>query len=110
MRRVSCLWRRVALAILVTGLPRALPSQGLAGAAVIGIVTRESGEPVAQARVILRNTSTGFTREQQSRSTGRFVFEGIPPGEPYELRAFALGLDQPRLYGTLRRRPPGCRP
>ena len=93
MRRVSCLWRRVALAILVTALPRALQSQGLAGAAVIGIVTRQSGEPVGQARVILRNTSTGFTREQQSRSTGRFVFEGIPPGGPYELGAFVLGLD-----------------
>ena len=52
-----------------------------------------SGEPVAQARVVLRNTSTGFTREQQSRSTGRFVFEGIPPGGPYELGAFVLGLD-----------------
>jgi len=100
MRRVERLWRRVAFATLVTGLPSALQSQGLAGAAVAGVVTRQSGEPVAQARVVLRNTSTGFTREQQSRSTGRFVFEGIPPGGPYELRAFVLGLDPARSSRT----------
>ena len=93
MRRVRCLWRRVALATFAAGLPSALQSQGLAGPALVGIVTRRSGEPVVQALVVLRNTSTGFTSEQQSRSTGRFVFEGVPPGGPYELRAFTLGLD-----------------
>ena len=96
IERVGHLWRRVALATLVTGFPSALQSQGLAGAAVAGVVTRRSGEPVAQARIVLRNANTGFTRERQTGPNGRFVFDGVPPGAPYELRAFAIGLDPVR--------------
>jgi len=97
---MSRLWHVVAIATLVTGIPSILQPQGLAGAAVVGVVTRRSGDPVPQTRVVLRNTSTGFTREQRAGSNGRFVFEGVPPGGPYELRAFALGLDPARSADT----------
>lgn len=100
MNRMARPWRRVALATLVTGFPSVLHPQGLAGAAVVGLVTRRSGEPVGQARIVLRSASTGFTREQQTGSSGRFVFEGVPPGGPYELRAFALGLEPARSSQT----------
>ena len=100
MSRMSRLWHVVAIATLVTGIPSILQPQGLAGAAVVGVVTRRSGDPVPQTRVVLRNTSTGFTREQRAGSNGRFVFEGVPPGGPYELRAFALGLDPARSADT----------
>ena len=42
----------------------------------------------------------GFTREHRTGSNGRFAFEGVPPGGPYELRAFALGLDPARSART----------
>jgi len=100
MSRMSRLWLVVALATLVTGYPDALQPQGLAGAAAIGVVTRSSGQPVPQARLVLRNASTGFTLEHRTGSNGRFAFEGVPPGGPYELRAFALGLDPARSART----------
>ena len=100
MSRMSRLWLVVAIATLVTGYPDALQPQGLAGAAAIGVVTRSSGQPVPQARLVLRNASTGFTLEHRTGSNGRFAFEGVPPGGPYELRAFALGLDPARSART----------
>jgi hypothetical protein len=100
MNRMSHLWHVVAIATLVTGIPSTLQPQGLAGAAVVGVVTRRPGEPIPQTRVVLRNASTGFTREQRAGSNGRFVFEGVPPGGPYELRAFALGLEPARPAHT----------
>jgi len=96
MNRTIRAWRIATFVLLIASLPRSLHAQGLAGATVDGVARRASGEPVAHASIVLRNASTGFTREYRTGSSGRFVFEDVPPGGPYELRGFAMGLDSAR--------------
>jgi carboxypeptidase family protein/TonB-dependent receptor-like protein len=96
MNRTISLRRVAALAASIVGLPAVVQPQGLAGAAVAGVAIRTSGKPVVGATVVLRNLSTGFTRQFRTGSNGRFVFEDVPPGGPFELRGLAIGLDSAR--------------
>ena len=118
MSRMSLLWHVVAIATLVTGIPSILQPQGLAGAAVVGVVTRRSGDPVPQTRVVLRNASTGFTREQRAgferpiRVRGRSARRTVrAPGVRPRARSCAVsrhvhagarrpGHDRPGIFGT----------
>ncbi|HYO45724.1 MAG TPA: TonB-dependent receptor [Gemmatimonadota bacterium] len=63
----------------------ALPStshaqQGLTTGAIKGQITDNTGSPLAQATVIVRNAETGIVREVQTNSDGRYVAGFLQPG------------------------------
>lgn len=78
-----------------------LQAQGLADGALTGVVNQPSGEPAADARVFLRNARTGASRQTQTNSSGRFLFENVPPGGPYRLEAIAIGLRPAPLQDSI---------
>ena len=89
-------WSRIvfgaATACASLGVPCATaPAQGLAAAAITGLVRNNRREPIPRARVVLRNDATGLLRERQTDGAGRFVFDELPPGGPYQLEADLLG-------------------
>jgi outer membrane receptor for ferrienterochelin and colicins len=67
----------------------ALPSSE--GGQVEGRVRDASGLVVPRASVTLRNTLTGYYRQQETRESGEYAFAGLPEGQ-YSLLVSAPGL------------------
>jgi len=78
-------------AMLVAGLVVAMPvrAQNVA-ASIQGRVTDSSGEAIQGARVTVRNTGTGDTREMITDASGRYHAPLLPPGE-YEVKVALAG-------------------
>jgi len=78
-------------AMLVAGLVVAMPvrAQNVA-ASIQGRVTDSSGEVIQGARVTVRNTGTGDTREMITDASGRYHAPLLPPGE-YEVKVALAG-------------------
>jgi len=71
-------------------------AQGVTGAALTGRVITTDGAPIRGAVIRLLNGSTGTGRQTQTAEDGRFHFEDVPVGGPYELSARALGYEPVR--------------
>ena len=78
-------------AMLVAGLVVAMPvrAQNVA-ASIQGRVTDSSGEAIQGARVTVRNTGTGDTREMITDASGRYHAPLLSPGE-YEVKVALAG-------------------
>src|SRR5690349_15809074 len=59
-------------------------------ASLSGNVLDDSGAPIPDARVAIRNTATGFAQTTQSGEDGLFLFPRLPVGD-YELSAEKQG-------------------
>jgi outer membrane receptor protein involved in Fe transport len=66
-------------------------AQGITGSAVTGTVKDPDGGPIAEATVQLRNPATGQAFNAVSNAAGKFFFDNLPPGGPYQLTATAPG-------------------
>ncbi|HLV86143.1 MAG TPA: carboxypeptidase-like regulatory domain-containing protein [Candidatus Sulfotelmatobacter sp.] len=66
------------------------PSQQAAGGSVSGMVTTSSGQPAGNAKITIKNLSTGETTGVQADSTGRYETSRLAPGE-YEITAAGDG-------------------
>ena len=57
---------------------------------VSGTVTDQTGKPVPNAKITLKNTSTGQSSETQADAEGKYTFSTVAPGQ-YEVSATADG-------------------
>ncbi len=81
----------VAATLLSTGLaPRMLHGQS-AAATIDGLVTNETGRPIANAAVTARNSATGFEAQARADAAGRFTMRQLPLGGPYLVTVRAIG-------------------
>ena len=64
-----------------------------------GTVTDAQGGAVAQAKVSLSSAATGFSRTQQTSSTGHFSFELVPVGD-YDLAVEASGFRKAEFHNV----------
>src|SRR5437016_4069196 len=80
----SMIARLIVLVAVVLTASGAL-AQGVTGSAVTGMVKDPSGGPAAGAAVTLKNTSNGLSFTAVSGPDGKFSFDNIPSGGPYEL-------------------------
>lgn len=76
-------------ALLALFVPRAAQAQVLYGS-VVGNVTDQSGAPVSNATVAIRNKETNITREATTDDLGAFHLSAVPTG-PYELKVSISG-------------------
>jgi hypothetical protein len=87
----------------VAALPAAADAQSITAGRVLGVVTNDSGGPIADAIVTLRDLTTGLERWAETTSDGRFLFSLLYPGS-YELKAEQLGY-KPTIVRTIRLAP-----
>jgi len=74
-------WSLVLLIVGFLALPATSNAQqGLTTGAINGQITDNTGAPLAQATVIVRNSETGITREYQTNSQGRYAAGFLQPG------------------------------
>ena len=66
-------------------------AQGIAGAAVDGLVSTDTGGAVASATVRVTNRATGWSITLATNAAGRFNVENVPAGGPYRVVASAQG-------------------
>jgi hypothetical protein len=83
------------VALVVLAWPSA-SAQGVSGAAFSGRVLGSDSSAMRGAVVQLRNAGTGAANRTLSRDDGRFHFENVPVGGPYELTVQALGYEPVR--------------
>jgi hypothetical protein len=67
---------------------------------LVGTVTDGSGNPMANAKVSLRNLANGQTSETQTDANGQYSFANLAPGD-YEVSASAEGFDATNSKVTL---------
>lgn len=79
------------LSFVLAFAPGLLPAQGVTTAAVEGTVFREDGAPISDATIHLTNTADGHRWEFVTRTSGRYVLEGVEVGGPYRIEVRALG-------------------
>jgi len=79
----------VVLSLFALGVVQPAAGQTLYGT-LVGNVSDPSGGAVAAAKVVARNSSTGFTREASADERGGFTFSDLQPGT-YTLRVSAPG-------------------
>ncbi|HZQ51840.1 MAG TPA: carboxypeptidase-like regulatory domain-containing protein [Bryobacteraceae bacterium] len=83
--------RRAAMALLLLFLLASLLfSQATAVVQISGSVQDSSGGAIPNAKIIVTQTATGFTRETTSGPNGGYVLSNLPVG-PYRLEASAPG-------------------
>jgi outer membrane receptor protein involved in Fe transport len=78
-------------AILLIAVASTTRAQGLAGAAVSGTVSTDSGGAAAGAMVRVTNRATGWSITLATNAAGRFNVENVPAGGPYRIVASARG-------------------
>ena len=72
-----------------------LAAQSLTKGELNGLVVDASGQPIAQARVVVTSATSGWRRVELTPRSGAFQFTQVPPGE-YEILVEIIG------YGPVR--------
>ncbi|HEX4575090.1 MAG TPA: carboxypeptidase regulatory-like domain-containing protein, partial [Gemmatimonadales bacterium] len=87
-------------AFLLLALPASLTAQSQATTGIIrGVVADPAGAPVANARVVLHETQTNFTRTLTTDATGNFTGTLLPLGT-YDVTARAVGFAEVKRTGV----------
>ena len=73
-------------------------AQQSATATIEGIVTDQSGAVIPTAKVIIKNTETGFSRETTTDASGLYRLPALPPGN-YQLITSATGFAENKISG-----------
>jgi predicted porin len=74
------------------------PAWAQTGASLSGVVTDQTGAPLPEAAVTIKNLSTGETRTIPTDGAGRYQASGLPPGR-LEIRAAKPGFADERRTG-----------
>jgi len=91
--------RSAAIVLVVLALTLSCLAQDNSTGAIHGAVFEPPIRRIAEAKVALVNSATGFRYEQSTNSQGQFAFELLPPGE-CTARVTSEGMS-PQLSGTL---------
>ncbi|HEY7877130.1 MAG TPA: carboxypeptidase regulatory-like domain-containing protein, partial [Gemmatimonadaceae bacterium] len=78
-----------------------LAAQGITTAAVSGVVTDESGQPVEAAQIQIVNQATGVRSGTLTRTNGNYYVQGLEVGGPYMVTVKRIGF-QPDSLGGIR--------
>ncbi len=75
-------------------------AQQTATAALEGIVSDANGAVIPNAKVTIKNTDTGLTRETATDASGIYRLPALPPGS-YQLTASAAGFAENKFTGII---------
>lgn len=86
-----------SLCCVIPSLANAQGSQ----ASISGIISDDTGKPVAGASVSIRNEATGFNTSTASNSKGEYIFNQLPLGGPYSLNISYTGFGTQKKTGFM---------
>ncbi len=86
------------LFLLIIFISTAAFTQQSATATIEGIVTDQAGAVIPTAKVIIKNTETGFSRETTTDASGLYRLPALPPGN-YQLTTSATGFAENKIGG-----------
>jgi hypothetical protein len=91
------------LLVSLLALPARLGAQGTTSSSIAGLVTDESGKPVAGAAISAVDTSTGTNYTSVTQGNGRFEIPNVKTGGPFRITASANGRTKTRsgIFTTL---------
>ncbi|MBS0656611.1 MAG: TonB-dependent receptor [Verrucomicrobia bacterium] len=99
MRNLIRLFTGVAVAALFTLAPGHVRAQGVTSAAIEGVVTDASGQPVVGANVTGVHTPSGSTYSTVTRSGGNYTLSNVKVGGPYTVTVSSSGSATKRVSG-----------
>lgn len=99
MRNLIRLFTGVAAAALLTLAPGIARGQGVTSAAIEGVVTDASGQPVVGANVTGVHTPSGSTYSTVTRSGGNYTLPNVKVGGPYTVTVSSSGSATKRVSG-----------
>src|SRR5208283_5381370 len=70
----------VYLLLLTLGLALGVQAQNISSANLRGTVKTASGEPVADAKIVILDAGHNLAREAKSSKDGKYRFPALPPG------------------------------
>ena len=85
MKRYLCLLATILL------LPVAMFAQGTTSGSIEGLITDASGEPLPGANIVAIHQPTGTRYGTASRANGRYSFNSVRVGGPYEVQVTFVG-------------------
>ncbi|HEX4950534.1 MAG TPA: carboxypeptidase regulatory-like domain-containing protein [Blastocatellia bacterium] len=91
-------FRTLLTALLLMMLALTALAQQAATATLEGIITDANGAAIPNAKVIVKNTDTGLTRETVTDDSGIYRLPALPPGS-YQLTSSATGFAENRFTG-----------
>lgn len=100
MRNLIRLFTGVAAAALLSLAPDTVRAQGVTSAAIEGVVTDASGQPVVGASVTGVHTPSGTSYSTVSRSGGSYTLSNVKVGGPYTVTVSASGSSSKRITGV----------
>lgn len=90
----------IAAAMLLAGMGRLAPAQGLASGSLSGKLTDVHSKPLSQATVTLRNEDSGAEIRTTTTRNGSYRFASLPPGD-YTLEAASATLGHGKVQGIV---------
>ncbi len=84
----------VLLSLVCLAIPAFSQTEAINGS-IRGRVTDQANAPIAQAKVTIVNTETGFTRDMETNEDGYYVFPNLPLGS-YTVSIQKAGFDTER--------------
>ncbi|WP_300377130.1 TonB-dependent receptor [Henriciella sp.] len=94
------LYSGVAAAIMASAAIVAPAEAQVTTSGVSGSVIDESGAPVANADVIVRDDATGIVRTTTTSSNGQFVLRNLPVGGSYDVSVMATNYQSQEVPGV----------
>ena len=103
MKKFSLTTVVLCLLAVVLALPARLAAQGVTSSSIGGLVTDESGKPVAGASITATDTSTGTKYTSVTQGNGRFEIPNVKTGGPFQITASANGMSKTKsgVFTTL---------
>lgn len=91
MNKRVCLKTPMAIVISAVALMSTPAFSQQTTSSVRGVVADESGRPLSNSTVIIRNEETGLTRSVETTASGEFAVRNLPVGENYKVTVSASG-------------------
>jgi len=102
-RSTALAFRQLSVAALAAAMLIAVPVASDAqetSSAVHGVVTNDSGAPVAGALVTIRNEATGLTRSSRTSYSGEYMIRNLPISRDYAISVGGEGFAPERRSGV----------
>lgn len=85
--------KRYVILLAAILLPLVVSAQGTTSGAIEGVIIDEQGDPLPGTNIVAIHTPTGTRYGTASRTNGRYTFNNVRVGGPYEVQVTFIGFN-----------------